>query len=94
MPLFVRQLRGRGSAVRKRSPPLILDPIEATYDPQDRYFVFKALEGHLVRRTPARGLTVEDLTGLEKKPDVLPPQQWAVALTPRKVAYHLKRSRG
>jgi len=60
--------------------------IEVTYDPHDRHFVFRTLEGHLLRRTPAKGLTVEALTGLEHHPQALPPQQLELPLSPRKVA--------
>jgi putative transposase len=57
--------------------------VEVRFDPKDRHFVFSHLgdPDHILRRQPARGLDLEDLTGLETWPKGLGPQQLLLPLS-------------
>jgi hypothetical protein len=56
--------------------------VEVRFDPQDRHFVFSPLgePKHIIRRKPAKGLNVADLTGLEVWPMGPGPQQLSLPL--------------
>jgi len=43
--------------------------VQVKFDPQDRHFVFYDAAGHEIKRRPAKGLSVEDITGLGPWPD-------------------------
>jgi hypothetical protein len=57
--------------------------VEVRFDPKDRHFVFSPLgdPDHILRRQPARGLDLVDLTGLETWPKGLGPQQLLLPLS-------------
>lgn len=57
--------------------------VEVRFDPQDRHFVFSEVgePGHIIRRQPAKGLDLEDITGLEAWPKGLGPQQLLLPLS-------------
>lgn len=55
--------------------------IAVRFDPTDRHFVFSEVtSGNTIRRLPAKGLDVSDLTGLETWPTGLGPQQLPLPL--------------
>ncbi len=56
--------------------------VEVRFDPQDRHFVFSALgePEKIIRRKPAKGLEIADLTGLEVWPMGSGPQQLSLPL--------------
>lgn len=54
--------------------------VQVKFDPQDRHFVFYDAAGQEIKRRPAKGLSVEDITGLEQWPEGLGVQQLPLPL--------------
>jgi hypothetical protein len=57
--------------------------VEVRFDPQDRHFVFSVVgdPNQIIRRQPAKGLELADLTGLEVWPEGMGPQQLLLPLS-------------
>lgn len=54
--------------------------VQVKFDPQDRHFVFYDEAGQEIKRLPAKGLSVEEITGLEQWPEGLGDQQLPLPL--------------